>query len=298
MSRLSSAFSVTRYRAGALVAGCAATAALTLVASCGTTQQNHGAQRQVTAHQAVAMAARSAAKITSLTMVETMTMHGIPLPGLTPGASTGGGTASGNLTMHATASMRLKPALLADIAIQMNIAAKPVTLDEILTSRAIYLKMPGVLPTPGGKPWGKISLASLPNGLSLRKLFQQTQNGHPLTAMGSPSALSKFLAAAKHLKVVHDQTVHGLATTEYSGTLNLRSLISELPAAERNLVGSSGQGNIPFSVWIDHQHFMRKMVMRLAFGKALIALTANITSINKPVRIVPPPASQVSAMHP
>jgi len=245
------------------------------------------------------MAARSAAKITSLTMVETMTMHGIPLPGLTPGASTGGGTASGNLTMHATASMRLKPALLADIAIHMNIGAKPVTLDEILTSRAIYLKMPGVLPTPGGKPWGKISLASLPNGLSLRKLFQQAQNGNPLTAMGSPSALSKFLAAAKHLKVVHDQTVDGVATTEYSGTLDLRSLASEMPAAERNLVGSSGLGNIPFRVWIDHQHFMRKMVMRLAFGKALIALTANITSINKPVRIAPPPASQVSAIsHP
>src|SRR5262245_64385191 len=105
MSRLSSAFSVTRYRAGALVAGCAATAALTLVASCGTTQQNHGAQRQVTAHQAVAMAARSAAKITSLTMVETMTMNGIPLPGLTPCASRGGGRARGNWMRTATVNL-------------------------------------------------------------------------------------------------------------------------------------------------------------------------------------------------
>ena len=248
------------------------------------------------------MAARSAAKLTSLTMVETMTMRGIPLPGgggLTPGASTDGGLGNGSLTMRANISMRLRPALLADVAIHMNIGARSVTIDEILTSRAIYLKAPGVLPTRGAKPWAKISLASLPNGMSLRKLFQRTQNGNPLTAMGSPSALSKFLAAAKHLKVVRDQTVDGVATTEYSGTLNLRSLASEMPAAERNLVRSSGLGTIPFRVWIDHQHYLRKMVMRLAFGKALIALTANITSINKPVRIVPPPASQVSVIsHP
>jgi hypothetical protein len=274
---------------------------MALVASCGTASQNAG-HRHVTARQAVAMAARSAAKLTSLTMVETMTMHGIPLPGvggLAPGASTDGGLGSGSLTMRANASMQLKPALLADISVHMNIGGRSVTLDEILTSRAIYLKMPGVLPVPGGKPWAKVSLASLPNGMGLRKLFQQTQNGNPLTAMGSPSAMSKFLGAAKHLKVVHDETVDGVATTEYSGTLNLRSLIAKLPAAERNLVGSSGPGTIPFRVWIDHQHFMRKMVMRLAFGKALIALTADITSINKPVRIVPPPASQVSAIsHP
>jgi len=300
MSGLSSAFSATRYRAGALATGCATTAALALVASCGTTNQNAGLGH-ATARQAVAMAARSAAKLTSLTMVETMTMHGIPLPGvggLTPGASADGGLGS-RLTIRANASMRLKPALLADIAAHMNIGGRSVTLDEILTSRAIYLKMPGVLPVPGGKPWAKVSLASLPNGMSLRKLFQQTQNGNPLTAMGSPSALSKFLRAAKHLKVVHDQNVGGVATTEYSGTLNLRSLIAQLPDAERKLLGSTRLRTIPFRVWIDHQHFMRKMVMRLAFGKALISLTANITSINKPVRIVPPPSSQVSAIsHP
>jgi hypothetical protein len=264
--------------------------------------QSHGAP--ATARQAVALAARNAAKITSLTMVDTMTLRGIPLPagaGLTPGATLAGPSASRSLTMRATASMRLKPALLADVAIHMNIGARSVTIDEILTSRAIYLKAPGMLPTRGGKPWAKISYSSLPNGMNLRKLFQQTQNRNPLTAMGNPSALKKFLGAAKRLKVVRDQTVDGVPTTEYSGALNLRSLMSALPTlgAERNRVGSSGPRAIPFKVWIDRQHQMRKMVMRVASGKALIALTVNVTSINKPVRIVPPPASQVATMsHP
>lgn len=300
-----------------MTAGCVTTAALALIGGCGTGSAGHvaggghsagsghaadiGHGGQAAASQAIALAARTAAKLTSLTVVETMTMHGIPLPsggGLIPGAGAGGGVpASRTLTMRATASMRLRPALLAAIAVNMDIAGRSVILDEILTSRAIYLKMPGILPTRAGKPWAKISLASLPNGMSLRKLFAQTQNGNPLTAMGNPQALAKFLATAKHLQVVRDQSVDGVATTEYSGVIDLRSLATAMPTAERPFLGSLGPARIRF--WIDHQHQMRKMVMQLAFGKASIALTANVTSINKPVRIVPPPASQVSAIsHP
>jgi LppX_LprAFG lipoprotein len=295
-----------------VAAGCAATAAL-ILGGCSAAHQSHhaagqghsggqghaGGQGQVAAGQAIALAAKSAAKLTSLTVVESMTMHGFPLPsggGLVPGA--GGGTpTSGSMTMHANASVRLKPALLASIAMNMNLAGKSVVLDEILTSRAIYLKIPGILPTPAGKPWAKISLASLPNGTSLQKLFNQAQNGNPLTAMGNPAGLAKFLAAAKHLRVIQNQSVNGVATTEYSGLVNLASLVPSVPAAERHAFGSLGPATITF--WIDHQHQMRKMVMRFAFGKASIAVTVNVTSINKPVRITPPPASQVSAIsHP
>ena len=285
-----------------MAAGGAATAALTLLGGCGAAHQGEhaGGQRHITAAQAVALAAKRAAKLTSLTVAETMTMHGIPMPsggGLIPGAGAGGGSASQTFTMHATASMRLKPSLLAALAVNMNLGGKSLVLHEILTGKAIYLKMPGVLPTRGGKPWAKISLASLPNGMSLRKLFAQTQTGNPLTAMGNPTALAKFLAAAKHVSVVRDQSVDGVVTTEYSGVIDLRSFAKAMSSADLKFFGSLGPADIKF--WIDHQHQMRKMVMRLAFGKASIALTANITSINQPVRIVPPPAGQVSAIsHP
>jgi len=302
MRRPSSAFRTTRHRVGIVAAGCATTAALVLVAGCGAAHHNQHASGQghATAGQALALAARSTAKLRSLTVVEKMTVQGFPLPaggGLIPGAGTGGGQASGSFTMRATASMRLRPTLLAAIAVHMDLAGKSVILHEILTSRAIYLKMPGMIPTRAGKPWAKISLASLPNGMTLRKLFAQTQNGNPLTAMGSPQALAKFLATAKHLRIVREQSVNGVATTEYSGVIDLRSLAAAMPAAERKFFGSLGPAHVRF--WIDRQYQMRKMVMRLAFDKASIAVTANVTSINKPVRIVPPPASQVSAIsHP
>jgi hypothetical protein len=299
MSRHSVAFITADHRARAVV-GCIAAVTLALVGGCGTTHGVSGGQRHVTAGQAVALAARSAAKLTSLTVVETMTVHGIPHSagsGLIPGATTdGGGSASQNLTMHATASMRLKPTLLAAVAVKMDFAGKSLTIDEILTSRAIYLKMPGMIPTRPGKPWAKISVASLPNGMSLRKLFQQMQTRNPLTTLGNPRALTKFLAATKHLRVVRDQSVDGVATTEYSGVINMRPLATTMPAAAREFFGSFRPH---IMIWIDHQHQMRKVVVRFAFGKASGVLTALVTSINKPVRIVPPPASQVSAIsHP
>ena len=126
------------------------------------------------------------------------------------------------------------------------------------------------------------------------------QSGNPLTAMGSPALLAKFLATAKHLRVVGDQSVDGVPVTEYSGTVSLPSLMAAMPAAERRLMGTAPASlhlsGVPFKVWIDRQHHTRKMVMRFAFGKISMAVTVHVTSINQAVRISAPPASQVSAL--
>jgi hypothetical protein len=278
--------------------GCATAAAL--IGGCGTGSTGHSGKAD--ARQAIALAVRESAKITSLTMVETVTMRGLGTSsagdGLIPGGSPGsGGAGNGALTARVNTKMRLKPTLLAAMSINMHLAGKPISIEEILTSRAIYIKVPGGgLPTQAGKPWAKISLASLPNGINLRKLFEKMQNGNPLTAMGSPKALAKFLASAKHLRVIGDQTVGGVTTTEYAGILNRNALMAAVPAAQKKVIRSSGVTSIPFRMWIDRQHHMRKMTMRLAMGKASMSLIANITSINAPVRIVPPPASQVSTI--
>jgi hypothetical protein len=314
MRSLSSAFAATRHRAAVVVAGCAATAALAL-AGCSAAPASHhsggqnqtggaqgqaGGQGQATADKAVALAAKSAAKLTSLTVVETMTVHGIPMPagGLAPGAGAGAGTNAGrSLTMHLNASMRLKPTILAAIAMHMNFGGRSIVLNEIITSRAMYLKFPGILPTRAGKPWAKISLASLPNHASLQKLFAQTQQSNPLTAMGNPAGLAKFLAAAKHVRIVRNQSVDGVAATEYSGVIDLRALAPSMPASAHQMLGSLGPAAVQF--WIDRQHQMRKMDMRLAFGKVSIVMAAHVTSINQPVQIVPPPPSEVSSIsHP
>jgi hypothetical protein len=310
MSSLSSAFATTRRRplaARLLATGCAA-AALALAGGCGTAPGSgqHGGgpggsagSGQPMASRAVALAAKDAATITSLRMVETMTMHGLPVSkggGLPGGASDI--LAHGSFTLHLNATMRLKPKLLAAMNMHITGGGQAVEFGEILTSSAIYVKLPSLpgMPSHPGKPWTKVSLASLPNGQSLRKLFEQAQDGNPLTAMGSPAALAKFLSAAKHLRVLGDQNVGGVPTTEYSGTLDSRTLLAKLPDSERNLIRPGGQlsGGIPFHIWIDHQHHLRKMLMHFHVGKASVAMAARLIAINQPVRITPPPPGQVS----
>jgi LppX_LprAFG lipoprotein len=286
-----------------VAAGFAATLTLALIAGCGSGsagQASGGDESKATAGQAVAAAARDSAKITSMTVAETMTMRGLGLPssgGLMTGGTGTGALGNGTVKMRANARLRLKPSLLAAMSINMDMAGRSFHFDEIFTSHAIYVKAPGLVPTHAGKPWGKISLAALPGGMNLRKLFNQSQNGNPITAMGSPAALAKFLANAKHLRVVGHETVDGVATTEYAGTLNLRALSAAMPAAQKKLLGSAPP-NVPFRVWIDGQHHTRKLVMSFAFDKVSMSLAVHITSINEPVRIVAPPASQVSTMSP
>lgn len=242
----------------------------------------------LSAAQAVALASKQARRITSLTMTESVTMHGVP--------ASAGLPAGGSVRMLVHEKMQLKPKLLAALTMSMNLAGRQLTLDEILTSGALYLKAPGVVPSQAGKPWAKVSLSALPNGMNLRKLFAQTRSG-PLGQLGSPDALVKLLARGKHVHVVQDQVVDGVSTTEYSGDLTLANISALMPPSERKLLGSVPAGLRlagPFRVWIDGQHHTRRVQLRIKFAAMTMTVLANVTSVNGPVTITPPPPSQVA----
>jgi hypothetical protein len=228
--------------------------------------------------------------VSSLTLNEGVTIHGLPAsPGL---------PSSGALKLILEERLRVKPKLAAELTMHINAAGKALALQEILTSRALYLRAPGIAPASPGKPWAKISLAALPNGMDLRRLFSQAQSSGPFSQLGSPQALAKLLGAARNVRVVRNQVVNGVSTTEYSGVISFRSLLAMMPGADRNLLGSLPSGlriGGPFRVWIDGRHFMRRMELQFSFKKISISVRVDVTSINQPVTIVPPPASQVSA---
>jgi hypothetical protein len=309
MSPTSSA--VSRRSASGTVAALWAVATVVLAVGCTTsshgspsahgTSSSHGTPSQHTsspaggagslsASQALALASRNASKVSSLTLKESAVLHGLP-------ATAGIGSARA-LKLIMDERLRLKPTVAAELSMHINVAGKALALQEILTSRALYLRAPGIAPASPGKPWAKISLSALPNGMNLRRLFSQTQNNGPFSQLGSPQALAKLLGAAKNVRVVRNQVVNGVSTTEYSGVISSRSILALMPAADRKLFGSLPSGlrfGGPFRVWIDGQHFMRRVELRFSFRKVSIAVRVDVTSINQPVTIVPPPASQVSA---
>jgi hypothetical protein len=298
MMRLSAAFAAL-VLAGA-TAGCATSTHHTS-SGAGHTSPSAGSHQtsaasgggSLSAAQAIAAATRNTTHVSSLALTMSVTLHGLPaVSGIGSVGAPAGGAA--RLIMHE--QMRLRPSLLASVNMHMTIGGHALVIDEILTSKALYVRAPGLLPT-GAKPWTKVSLASLPNGTSLRTLFGQAQSSNPFSQLGSPQALARLLKVAQRVRVVGHPVVDGVSTTEYSGVISLQRIFALMPAANRRLLGSAPAGLRtpgPFRFWIDAKHEMRRMELQLHFRKISMAVRVDVTSINQPVSIVPPPASQVS----
>jgi hypothetical protein len=191
---------------------------------------------------------------------------------------------------------QLTPILLADTRWDLVPGNKSMVIREIFTPKAIYAETHGVMPSHATRPWTEISRRNLPPGASFSGLVE-----NPLTdpLAGNPGRVAGLLAAAASLRKVGIQPVDGVQATEYSGTLTTSALMPLLPGPEawtpliRTLLRRSRSTS--FQAWIDGQYHVRKLVLRIRGARSTsMIITVDVTSINQPVRIVPPPASQVT----
>jgi hypothetical protein len=66
--------------------------------------------------------------------------------------------------------------------------------------------------------------------------------------------------------------IRGAPTTHYRGAIDLRKLVARLPSADRaavsaglsKLFAQAGVSNIPFDVWVDAHHLVRRMQVSLS----------------------------------
>jgi hypothetical protein len=168
----------------------------------------------------------------------------------------------------------------------------PTGLEAILSGDTAYLKI-GALTQAAGRPWIKASIAGLDSSAdaSLAPIIQQLQAGNPL-------AQSQMFAAATSVREVGTATISGVPTTGYSGSYSLAAGLAKLPASQRadlqSDLGSSGITGIQFTVWADAAHQVRKISL-VEFGKsAQVDIVLVIVSLNQPVQIQIPPASEVA----
>jgi hypothetical protein len=107
---------------------------------------------------------------------------------------------------------------------------------------------------------------------------------------------TQLLAVAKNARVIGTQTIDGVATTEYAGSVHAAEALKAMPASLRKAMAPElqvlGNGTISFHVWIDGQHHTRKIADVETVNGETINTTVNITAINQPVQITLPPASQ------
>jgi hypothetical protein len=107
---------------------------------------------------------------------------------------------------------------------------------------------------------------------------------------------TQLLAAAKNVRVVGKQTVEGVPTTEFAGSVYAAEALKALSPAFRKALAPAlqvlGNRTMTFHVWVDGQHHARKVTEVVTINGETINTTVNITAINQPVQITPPPASQ------
>lgn len=250
-----------------------AIAALT-AAGCGTSSGSGSAGSQpADAQQAIQLAANETQKINSMALNLNVQM--------------------GSLTETGTEQIQVKP-LLFQADLNMTTNGTSISMSMIGTSDAFYLKMPQ-LSSLTGKPWAKITVSQLSTktGLNLTKAFQQIQNMGPANA-------GRLFTASKDIHKVGTATVDGVATTEYAGTYTAADAIKQLPPGLQKQMGSMlnsmGTSPISFQVWVDGNNIIRKMIENYTIAGQTAVITIDVTSVNQPVNIVLPPASDIGTM--
>jgi hypothetical protein len=194
-------------------------------------------------------------------------------------------------TTSGTVKVQMKP-LLAKVDATASANGQTFPIDEIGSAKALYLSSSilSVFNGQTGKAWFEIPFASLSGnfGTSLNGLLQDVPNGNPLTQ-------TKMLAAAKNVRSLGTQVVNGVRTTHYTGSFTASAALASLSPALRKQVApllKLVSGNIQFSAWIDAQHVVRRVTEVETVSGETVHSTINVTSVNRPVHVTPPPASE------
>jgi hypothetical protein len=193
-------------------------------------------------------------------------------------------------TVTGTVALQRKPLLM---AMDMNLtgASEAMTMRAILTHNAMYLKLGKAAGLPrylAGK-WLKIPLTGLGPSSLFSSLQQEVQNENPASQLAG-------LAAAEHLHADGTQIVSGVTTTRYNGSFAPSAALRALPAAQRSALGEYMKlikGDVSFSVWIDRNHYVRKILQTESTGGVSIAIECTYGSFNQPVKIALPRPRQI-----
>ncbi|HYB16442.1 MAG TPA: hypothetical protein VEF71_13365 [Streptosporangiaceae bacterium] len=175
----------------------------------------------------------------------------------------------------------------------MTATGTSTRVKAIVTGTAIYLReasLAGQL----GKPWVKMDLSALSAagiiGASVVQLIHSVQSN-------SFTNQAQLFTVATNTRAAGTQTVDGVTTTEYTGSLTAAAALKALPASLRQALAPELQalGNSPvsFHVWVDSQHHLRQLTEVETVNGDTVNITINVTAIDQPVHITPPPASQI-----
>jgi hypothetical protein len=253
------------------VALCAATCALATACSSASPADSSSA-KQPTAQQAITLAADETGQVNLLA-------GDISIQAGSAGSVSG------------TLQMQVRPSFLMGVNLNAALGAESGSISEILTTTALYMQIPGLSAITNGEPWAEIPFSELSGslGTTLSQALQDVQESNPL-------AQAQLFATSKLVHKVGTQVINGISTTQYAGSVSPSAALAALPASESKQLApvlKMISGDIGFDVWIDDSHVVRKLTENETVSGQAIATTVTITSVNQPLTVSIPPASQV-----
>lgn len=206
---------------------------------------------------------------------------------------------SGTVNMH----MRMESKLRPEPAFRMTIdqagkggQSMPGTMELVMVGRTIYMKSPIFAQLSHGKPWMKMSADELgaASGQNFDQLLQQQKQADPTEQV-------KQLTASKDVREVGKETVNGVQTTHYQGTVSVQEMVAKLPEAQRQSRQQSfeklGVKSLSFDLWVDGKQLPAKVVVKTPEGASTkMNTTVTYSDWNAPVTVAAPPASEVGKM--
>jgi hypothetical protein len=192
-------------------------------------------------------------------------------------------------TISGTLQAERSPVRLS-MKLSVNAAGSAIPISGIVTSNAMYLKLGVALPLPAtvqGK-WIEIPFARLGPSSEFASLVHSFEDDNPVSAL-------QVLLAVKDVRDAGTQTVDGMQTTKYTGSFTPSAALKLLPASERTATGQAlklVKGNVAVSVWT-HGGQIVKYADVEHLVNSTVTVSVRYLSVNKPVSIAVPPASQV-----
>ena len=208
-------------------------------------------------------------------------------------------SASGAFSLSGSISEQIHPSVLAAADFSTFSAAGesiPGGMSEIITSSSLYMKL-SMLSTAlhTNKAWLEIPFSALSkaSGVNIGALLGQLQTSSPLDQ-------SQLFTGAENVREAGTGVVDGVPVTEYTGSVSMSAALAKLPASLRSNFGQAiekaGISSVRFTEWVDGQHHVRKTTVTETGSAVTETITTTVTSINQPVNIQIPPASQTAQL--
>ncbi|MET8899009.1 DUF1396 domain-containing protein [Streptomyces sp. NPDC004538] len=197
--------------------------------------------------------------------------------------------------VKAEAQMRIKPTLAMSMKMTALDQGGGQSAEIRLVDKAMYIGGGAeAAKEMDGKSWMKFDLSALGAGEELDQLGSASQ------ADKNPATESTFLTGAKDVEKVGTETVDGVETTHYKGTVTVAELEKTLAGEDKatrekrqkslEQYEKLGVDKLNMDLWIDGDDRTKQFRMRGQADKGPLDMTFTFLGFNEPVKVAAPPA--------